>query len=87
MTTQSVIKPKTLKECRQSVMDSIMFYDVKGIKTLIKNGLFPKTLYRMESDNANLRALYIWNCLKDEISRFTAWEYEVVKMALYDLTH
>ena len=68
-------------------MDSIMLYDVKGIKTLITNGLFPKTLYRMEIDSVDLRALYIWNCLKDEISRFTAWEYQEVKTAIYDLTH
>ena len=85
MTTAT--KAETLKECRQSVMDSIMLYDVKGIKTLITNGLFPKTLYRMEIDSVDLRALYIWNCLKDEISRFTAWEYQEVKTAIYDLTH
>jgi hypothetical protein len=73
---------KTLKETRNDVMGALFIYDTKVIAKLIKNGCFPQTLYRMECDELDLRSLFIWTKLEEEISRFTDWELAVVKASV-----
>jgi hypothetical protein len=70
---------KTLKETRNTVMDLLFIYDTKVIAKLIKNGCFPQTRYRMECDELDLRSLFVWTKLQEEISRFTDYELAVVK--------
>ena len=73
---------KTLKETRNNVMDRLFIYDTKVIAKLIKTGGFPQTLYRMECDELDLRSLFVWTKLEEEISRFTEWELAVVKASV-----